>query len=300
MTPRMLMQACGDAYLRGPAPEPAPTEEPPPADPADRLAAAWADALARARAEIDAAESRGVPADRLAAGLTAALRLLGAATDAAPVKSWIQLRAARSGQAAETLVAQSADHRSLAAALRAAAAHPGARVLRERALPIPPTWKECDRLVAALGPAFVWIDREDLARLLALESFLTAARSQDLSAADGRPIPAAFAVAWAERTLDGASWPPVQAALPTPVPVAAPTPEPPRITVEPPPAPRPAPSGPALAVLARLRVASLDRLVREAKLLDASASRASVTAELRRARVRFFGDSIVALEERWP
>ena len=50
--------------------------------------------------------------------------------------------------------------------------------------------------------------------------------------------------------------------------------------------------------LERLRVASLDRLVREAKALDPQATRASVLAELSRIPVKIFGGSIVALEDR--
>jgi hypothetical protein len=47
--------------------------------------------------------------------------------------------------------------------------------------------------------------------------------------------------------------------------------------------------------LQRLRVASIDRLVREARLGNAAVTRADVVAELRRHSVRFFGESVVAL-----
>jgi hypothetical protein len=47
----------------------------------------------------------------------------------------------------------------------------------------------------------------------------------------------------------------------------------------------------------RLQVASIDRVVREARVLDPAATRASVLAELGRMPVRFFGSSIVALRE---
>ncbi len=88
MTPRMLMQACGEAYLTrldtshdgGTASIPPSEALPTPAkpDPGERLAAHWDEAIARARREIDEAyqQNCGVPADRLAGGLLAALGAL--------------------------------------------------------------------------------------------------------------------------------------------------------------------------------------------------------------------------------
>jgi hypothetical protein len=56
-------------------------------------------------------------------------------------------------------------------------------------------------------------------------------------------------------------------------------------------------AGPTAAILLRLRVASVDRIVREARVIDPTLTRAAVVAELRRLPVRFFGESIVALRE---
>jgi hypothetical protein len=52
------------------------------------------------------------------------------------------------------------------------------------------------------------------------------------------------------------------------------------------------------AVLERLRIASVERIVREVKAIDKAATRATVTLELRQMPVKVFGDAIVVLEER--
>jgi hypothetical protein len=308
MTPRMLMQACGEAYERGDAPEEAPGE-PVAADPGEHLAMLWDQAVKQARLDIDdaARQGHGAPAERLAGGLFAALGLRSAEVTTIPAKTWVELRVTHAGAAVEVLLAQHVNPRSLAAAIRGASAlAPASRVvlLRERALAIAPTWKEVERCLAAFtaspGAAFVPLDRDDIARLLALEAFVTAARSQDLSAADGHPIPPADALVWVARTLLASPWPVLEAitAAPAPPPVSPPTPPPPRVAPIAPPA---APSTtPTRAALERLRVASIERLVREAKTVDPTVTRAGVIAELRALPVRFFGDSIVALTERLP
>jgi hypothetical protein len=59
-------------------------------------------------------------------------------------------------------------------------------------------------------------------------------------------------------------------------------------------------TGPTLAALSRLRVASVERLLREARATDATLTRADLVAELRRCSARFFGESIVALPKGAP
>ncbi|HZF50294.1 MAG TPA: AAA family ATPase [Polyangiaceae bacterium] len=351
MTPRMLMQACGEAYLRAqtsPAPgeaahkgaaieaappangsggsaPPAPNE---PASQEERLEIQWNEALARARLEIDEAaeQARGVPPERIAGGLLAALRLLGVEVNGPPAKGFLSLRVSLPAPAVtrEVFIAQQPHPKSLAAAVREAArlaeAHP-VLVLRERALTILPTWKDANKQIAAftampraeLAP----LDREDIARLLALSDYLTSARSLDISAADGRPIPYKDVAQWAAKALDPALWGPLQRILAQP---AAPVAAPPGPTPQKPPSPAPPappsgkvplPSGPSKegapavarttfeivrAAIQRLRVASVDRLVREAKASDKALTRAAVTEELRRLPVQFFGEAIVALK----
>jgi hypothetical protein len=316
MTPRMLMQACGEAFLRAstgaPPAEPIPAEAPA-ATPDEALRIQWEQAIDVARDAIDEAaqQARGVEGERIVGGLMAALRLLGAEVTTASTKSGPSLRTVKDGVTTEVLTGQHGHPRSLAAAIRVAKGlAAGRRVLfvRERAQAIPPTWKEVDRLLAELaatpGAAFAPLEREDVARLLALEAFVTAARSQDLSADDGRPILPADALRWAAEAIGCAAWGPVAAILapatvPDPVPGAVRErerererdPEIVQVTMH-------AGNSPVRAALERLRVASIERLVRETKALDPSATRATVLDELRRLPVRIFGASIVALEDR--
>ncbi|MBI4956682.1 MAG: AAA family ATPase [Myxococcales bacterium] len=321
MTPRMLMQACGEAYLRrGEAVEgevPGAPEEPA-LPPDERLLGTWTDGIASARAEIDEASSqgRGVLAERLASGLCAVLQLLRIDVALVAGKTGPTLRVRRPGDALAIVVAQHGHPRSLGAALRAArdlAEAERVTVVREHAFAIRPTWKAVGRDLAAFtaapGARFVSLDREDLARLLALEAFVTAARSQDLSGADGRPVPTAAALEWAARALDCASWPGVLLLLaPAEAPAARREGE----------GEREGPGAAASArgdrgepvdadaldrvraALAELRVASVERLVREVQKRAPGASRAGVVAALRKGGARFFGESVVALERPWP
>jgi hypothetical protein len=330
MTPRMLMQSCSEALLARLDPSPAPPE-PTPEDPSARLGAQWEEAIQRARREIDEAaqQNHGVPAERLAGGLLAALgNLAGARAEPIVHAAGPAIRVTRAtGASADVVIAQQQNHRSLAAAIRHAGTLTGDHLLlRERALAIAPTWKEVERCLvaftAAPGASFVQLDREDTARLLALEAFVTAARSHDLSADDGSPVPPATVLAWAAQNLRAATWAPVEAILSVPARAPARTADPvparaPARAADPVPARAPAraaapgadavpvpvhsgATGPTLAALSRLRVASVERLLREARAVDATLTRADLVAELRRSSVRFFGESIVALPKGAP
>ena len=306
MTPRMLMQCCGEAYGRASMPvgEEPERDELAPAPPAEPLRAQWEERVVQARAQIDddAQQERGVSPDTIRGGLIAALELLGVKAGGAAVKKDVpSLKLYKGDALRNVLIAQHAHHRSLASVIRAAtvlaAEHP-AILLRERAFAIRPTWKEVDRLLETFletpGAEFVQIDREDLARLIALEDLLSAARSQDLCAEDGHPIPYSEVVRWAERELGCSAWPPVAAALDREIRV--------------PPSGRPTSPEPPVGigrrrlvctVLERLRVASIERLVREVRIVDPRITRAMVIAELEEMQVDRFGDAIVALEESW-
>ncbi|KYF72902.1 hypothetical protein BE11_33475 [Sorangium cellulosum] len=305
MTPRMLMQACGEAYLRASVPV---DEDPAACEPVscsadEPLRAQWAERLAQARAQIDeeAQQEHGVSADTIRGGLIAALALLGVKAGEAAKKDIPSLKLRRGDLSRDVLIAQHAHHRSLASVIRAATGlareHP-AILLRERAFAIRPTWKEVERLLNTFletpGAQFVQIDREDLAQLIALEDLLSAARSQDLCGHDGQPIPYADVVSWAEKELRCAEWAPVAAALESAETGSLPPPEPrPKRKAS------PKTKGGARTVIERLRVASFDRLVAEARAVEPGATSATVTAELRGMRVKMFGDAIVALEEPW-
>jgi hypothetical protein len=184
-----------------------------------------------------------------------------------------------------------------------------------------PTWKDVNKQIATFTATpraeFAELAREDIARLLALSDYLTSARSLDISAADGRPIPYNDVAQWASQALEPALWGPLQRILAQPAtptaapPVTMPQAPPSAVTHAPPSGQLPLPSWPSKegapagartpseivrAAIQRLRVASVDRLVREAKKSDKALTRGSVTEELRRLPVQFFGDSIVALK----
>jgi hypothetical protein len=110
-------------------------------------------------------------------------------------------------------------------------------------------------------------------------------------------------IAFTQHGLRCAEWPPISAAL------AVRSPEPEELGLEPPRTSSPVSAtsseaprveGPAHLVLQRLGVASIERVVREAKALDATVTRATAVAELRQLGVRFFGDSVVAAKELGP
>jgi hypothetical protein len=177
--------------------------------------------------------------------------------------------------------------------------------VRERARELPPTWKETlskQRALLATGRArWVDIDPDDCARVLALAALLQAARSGEVTDARGVQMSEQEVGKWVSAKLDVASWP-ISGALnaaaeePSTTPTASPDnrvmsqPASPKVTSA-------ARVASALPTLRRLRVASFERLVREALRVDPSSTRASVLAELETAgpSVRWFGRSVVFL-----
>lgn len=224
MTPRMLRQACGEAYLQlAIPPEERPTSaEQELATPDEPLRAEWEARLAKARTRIDeeAEQERSTSAETIRGGLIAALGLLGVKAAGEVKKNVPSLQIRHGDFARDLIIGQHAHHRSLASVIRLGTAlteeHP-VLLLRERAFAIRPTWREVEKLLAAFeaspGARFELIDREDLARLIALEDLLTAARSQDLCAEDGRPIPQEEVMRWARSEIQCAEWEPVKAAI---------------------------------------------------------------------------------------
>ncbi|MDI3288698.1 hypothetical protein [Polyangium sp. 15x6] len=316
MTPRMLMQSCGEAYQRRALPE-AEETEPVDTSPDERLEVAWQELLGRARKRIDeaAAEAQGVAGESVRAGLLAALSVAQVKAETGETEGAPALRIRRADGGCDMLFVQHAHHTSLARVLRAAIALADERrvlLLREQAFAIPPTWKEVHKLLGTFtgkaNASFLPIEREALARLLAVEHLLGAARSQDLSDDVGRGIPYDTVMDWARRTLGCNAWRPVEALLfVATLPVSAPPASPP-----PPAHPREraeeasaratakAPAdGPVLRELRKLRVASIDRLVREVRACDPMATRATVMEELAKLPIKRFGGAIVALEEPW-
>jgi hypothetical protein len=195
-------------------------------------------------------------------------------------------------------------------------------VLREQWREFPTTWNAVQRLAEefATQPAatFEWVNREDLTRLLALRSFVMQARSHDVVGTAGESVSAAQAMDWLRRALVPQHWP-IVIAMTRPLssngprkihprkPFASDLYEaPPTVRDSQPPATEnvqqrigTAVTGEsrALRVLEHLRVASLERLIREAVFMDASVTRKQVIEELRALgpRIRWFGRAIVVL-----
>jgi hypothetical protein len=166
---------------------------------------------------------------------------------------------------------------------------------------LPPTWKDTlakrSALLATGRARWIWFERDDAERLLALDSLLQAARSGDLTDARGAPISALSVSEWVAATLEIPRWTIVRDVLGESDPdesEAAPAQAAATVatvaTGEP-------TTKTALTLVRRLRIASLDRVVREVTRLDPLATRASVVAELEASssEVRWFGRSIVGV-----
>lgn len=232
MTPRMLMQTLGEAYLRRSEAKEIQEQEsvsPAPEDPRveqarldERLRSQWEEMLGAARAEAEQAakEGRGVDAERLMSGLSAICSVLDWAAkeelDRKPVPV-LRISPKDTGTLKELekiiVVMQQVHPRSFVAALQAATTMARERptvLLRERTFAVPTSWKESNRLLNAFsklpGAAYFPVEREDLIQLMALSRFLSAARSQDLSAQDGKAISYEGVMEWVKRTRGISSW----------------------------------------------------------------------------------------------
>jgi hypothetical protein len=301
------------------APKSAPRSAPPRRD----IASDWLARLRGCRETVRAARDERLPlhAAQLAEGVLALGRFVPGLALRATAKPPAQLALGVGEEAERVAIVQESNLRSLAAVLaRLIRATQQARVVVLRgARELPESWAEPRARRAALlasGRAR-WIDLEpeDCARLLALASFLQAARSGDISDSRGQRVSEAEVGEWIESTLDVESWP-LARALATPARVDEPVEQPSR--------PDDADeyvapesfikelggalpvrrllldrAATALPALQRLRVASFERLVREVLLVDPEATRASVLAELDAAgdNVRWLGRSIVFLRE---
>lgn len=324
MTPRRLMIACREALLAGPTAE---TVEPAPsssrglasavevedANP-DRLEQLWQEELMTARhtRRETAADQRGLDGDQIVAGLLAAFRFVtGASAQPKRVKNTPTLVVDSQNGSTEIWVTQQLHPRSVAASVQHASEAAAKRrvvVVRERSLPFPPTWRRVEEHARALreaGGEIIWLDPEEAAQLLAIHDFLASARSQDLTQVDGRPIELARVEDWLRASADVGSWPLFGRILGAAT-VDETSAEVERIVAEadsqPPPPPKPTlvrEDGAALGVLRRLRVASVERVIREALRENGGLGRADVVSELHAAgpRVRWFGRMLVALSE---
>jgi hypothetical protein len=309
VTPRMLLVECrrafnGEASDLEAEREPGHRGEPEPLGDEERqgLDGEWEERLTAARAAASEASEQRASLDpsRLADGLLACGRFLdGAKFD--PVKSTdgVQLRLTNDARNTRIALLNQPHHKSLGGAiakLTVFAEREPVIVLRERAHELPPTWKDTlakrSALLATGRARWIWLESEDAAKLLALDSLLQAGRSGDLTDERGGPISAAAVAGWVSLKLEVPTWTIVREILGSDHDGDEPESKPERVAPVP-----PLGSGTALALLRRLRIASLDRVVREATRLDPLATRASVLAELERSsgEVRWFGRTIVGV-----
>jgi len=300
LTPRMLLLECRRALDGEPDVETAATS---PADQkADNdegLQGEWDSCLNRSRRVLnDAAEQRtGLDAARLADGLLCAGRFLADA-EISPDKQGRARLTLRTGQQRAHLAILAEGHpKSLGSALNkltVLAKDTSVIAIRERARELPPTWKDTlarRRALLASGRArWVDLDPDDCANLLALDELLQSARSGDVTNSQGEALTEDVVVGWVASELDVSAWPIMKDLVAAPAEVESPEVEPPLVL---------GPSEHSLLTLKRLRIASIDRLVREVIRLEPKATRASVQAELEAAgkRVGWFGRAIVCVKD---
>jgi hypothetical protein len=309
MTPRMMLVECRAALEEGSVDEPnagsapvdgqpkAPTIEDNGEAERDALAAEWERQLEASRRALDEMAQEGECADpaRIADGFAVASAFAPALTVDVELRETAQLTWRTAAGTVRMAILNQTHPRSLGTALAKLATLADRAplvTLRERAHELRPTWKDTlakrAALLAKKNVRWVHLERDDAARLLALASLLAAARSGDVTDLMGHKVSLETVRAWVADVLDVSSWP-ILKSITAPAGIEAEDP------VETTQTPGAVPSGSAMAALLRLRVASLDRLVREAARVDLRSSRSSVLAELERAtdRVQWFGTALV-------
>jgi hypothetical protein len=321
LTPRMLMIACREALALGPdAPLALGGTIPPPEtqrkvgqtenDGSDDVALerAWEKHITSARAALDEAalDRRSADPARLVGGIACALRFVSAVTTTrVDARQPVQLMTRLGDRSHAALLLHQTHPRSAIAALERASeliSKSDVLLLRERSIELPPTWKKVTASVTALvekGARWLTLERDDTSRLLALESFLAASKSRDLEDARGRPFDERDVLTWILKALGVLEWPIVLAlsgvnrvsddAAPSEaagaVRAVAPSSRDTAATIR--------------ACLGSLRLASLERLVREVVRVKPDATRTEIVGalELMPEHVRWFGRSIVGMSE---
>src|SRR5262249_49060767 len=149
----------------------------------------------------------------LAGGIACAFRSVGGVSDIAiDASRSFQIRMRKGARAFAFVLLHQKHHAGVNAALeRAREASGGAKVilLREQAIELPPTWKQTHARLQALakeGVRLLALEPELAARLLALESFLSAARSGDVEDASGRALAEGAIARWVADALAIESW----------------------------------------------------------------------------------------------
>lgn len=284
----------------------------------DSLSEEWQERLVAAHLEIDRAGSARAALDvhRLCDGLLQASSFAPGAGLVGASDAYIQMDPQEAGGKWACFLHQ-AHHKSVGAAferiLGRDSTEPGV-VLREQWRPFPPTWKSThDKLAETIArphTQFVELERAEAACLLALEEMLQLVRSRDLCDARGVPLEEAQVRKFLQEGVEPQKWSAVSALAAAVDPDAVPlskdlekTGSPSVATQSPPVTPaherenHAATSSHGLdVILQRLHVASVDRLIREARRVDRGHSRASVLRALEQSgsRVQWFGRNIVA------
>jgi hypothetical protein len=320
MTPRMLLlaaeRALTDTSQEMPGPSAALDDDTRAAQDAeigvdrdDVIAKAWQNLLTAATAQIDDAEQmqRGPDPEHLLDGATLLLTLFARQPYQALPRGQIEI----AGKLRLSFLHET-DPRSLAARFRRLTeARERWLLLREQWRDFRPTWRAVRELFAELAAngrvSLEWVTRRDIASLLALRAIVMQARSSDLTDDHGQPITVEDLRGWLESSVSPLHWE-IGQTLTTALerakePLArlstlASAPNQPSDGGDIAAAHPRFPSS-AMGVLEELRVASLERLLREAQLRDPAATRGVVLSELESAsnRIRWFGRAIVALDE---
>lgn len=300
------------------------------------LAEEWEAHLVSARAHIDerAQADQSLDAPALFDGI-AVLTRLGTGLDRLDVQEARRATLEAAGRHHRVGLVLEAHHTSVAAALARLTREPGVALgLRERWRDFRPTWKAVRERHEAFcrqeGTSWLWLDREDAARLVALATLACDVRAQDVSDPHGRPIAAEEVERWLREHALPSEWQitrflrgetTVEADV---EPAKTPAPATPAETAAEASAPRGRPSGAArkrpvseatampessaspprvdgaMEALQRLRVASLERLHRELVPTTPGLTRAALLAELQRhgTTVTWLGDAIVCVTDR--
>jgi hypothetical protein len=301
LTPRMLLLECRRALDGEPDVETTAnaSADDRKADNDDGLLSEWEGCLNRSRRQLSEAGEQRVALDaaRLADGLLSAGRFLKGA-EIAPDKQGRARLSLKSGQQRAHVAILSEGHPkslgSVLSKLTTLAKDTPVIAIRERAHELPPTWKDTlakRRALLASGRArWVDLDTEDCANLLALDELLQAAKSGDVTNAQGEALTEQVVVDWVASTLSVAAWRVMMELVAAPGDAEVPEVEAAAVV---------GPSEHSLLTLRRLRIASIDRLVREVIRLEPKATRASVQAELEAAgkRVGWFGRAIVCVKD---
>jgi hypothetical protein len=176
------------------------------------IAAEWAAHLAAARAHIDrrAGEDQALDPASLLDGIGILSRIvpgLGQLEVLDPRTARLRV-----GQRTQTLGLVLQSHHSSAAAALSRLARTTGPVLgvRERWREFRPTWRVVrerrDELRSRAEARWLWLEREDAARLVALATLGRDVRAQDVSDPLGRPISAEVVEAWLKETVSPDEW----------------------------------------------------------------------------------------------